>query len=103
MRNKIKRARVALQSELMKQQHWIAIPTGEMPLGKDLLTTIIWKGASAADAVGILGTGLSSQTSGCGRKEQQGLRPSVGTGEKRHQGLVHTNGEQSLGNHADLI
>lgn len=95
MRNEIKRARVALQSELMKQQHWIAIPPGEMPLGKDLLITTIWKGASAADAVGILGTGLSSQTRGWGQEGTAGtmLHPSVGTGEKSHQGPVHRDGD----------
>lgn len=73
MRNEIKRTRVALQSELMKQQHWIAIPPGKMSLGKNLLITTIWKGASTADAVGILGTRLSTRPVAVARKEQQGL------------------------------
>lgn len=56
-RNEVKPALVALQAELMKEQHWAAVPPGEMPLGKDLLITTIWKRASAADAVMMLGRG----------------------------------------------
>lgn len=46
---------------------------GKMSLGKNLLITTIWKGASTADAVGILGTRLSTRPVAVARKEQQGL------------------------------
>lgn len=66
--NEVKPARVALQAELMKQQHWIAVPSGEIPLGKDLLITTIWKRASAADAVVMLGRGRQD---GAGDRAEQ--------------------------------
>lgn len=79
-RNEVKPGRVALQAELMKQQHRIAILPSEMPLGKVLLITTIWKRVSAADAVMMMGRGWQDRAGDraeqpdqrCGRKGRRG-------------------------------
>lgn len=95
MRNEIKRARVALQSELMKQQHWIAIPPGKMPLGK--------KSINHNHLEGSLNCRCSWDTWDKAEQPEQWLWPgrnsrdyatlSVGTVEKPHLGLVHRDGD----------